>query len=74
VISDRPDTQWWHLDHDDGLRRRQEKIVEQREPYTLETVDHGQVVGYDGNEPIETAVNGITGLEATRSMASVSPA
>jgi hypothetical protein len=51
---------WWHLDHDDGLRRRQEKIVEQREPYTLATVDHGQVVGYDGDEPIETAVNGIT--------------
>jgi hypothetical protein len=24
------------------------------------TVDHGQVVGYDGNEPIETAVNGIS--------------
>lgn len=30
------------------------------EPYTLETVDHGQVVGYDGDDPIKTALNGLT--------------
>lgn len=51
---------WWHVDHDDGLRRREEKLVEQCEPYRLDTIDHGQVIGYDGNRPIETAINGIT--------------
>ena len=51
---------WWSVDHDDGLRRREGKIVEQREPYRLETIDHGQVVGYAGDAPIETAMNGIT--------------
>jgi hypothetical protein len=50
---------WWSVDHDDGLRRREEKIVEQREPYRLETIDHGQVVGYDGETPIKTAKKGI---------------
>ena len=38
----------------------EEKILEQREVFQLETVDHGQIVGYDSEEPIETAVNGIT--------------
>lgn len=51
---------WWHIDHDDGLRHRDEKIVEQCEPYRLDTIDHGQVVRYDGNRPVETAINGIT--------------
>ena len=51
---------WWFLDHDDGLRRRDEKVIEQCEPYDLETIDHGQVVGYDGDQPVNTAVNGIT--------------
>lgn len=50
---------WWHLDHDDGLRRREERLVEQREAYRLETVDHGQVVGYEGDTPIKTAKNGV---------------
>ncbi len=27
--------------------------------YRLETVDHGQVVRYTGNEPIQTARNGL---------------
>ena len=51
---------WWYVEHDDGLRRREEMIVEQCEPYRLKTVDHGQIVGYDGADPIETAINGIT--------------
>ena len=50
---------WWHVNHDDGLRRRGEKIVEQCEPYRLDKIDHGQVVVYDGNRPVETAINGI---------------
>lgn len=50
---------WWYVDHDDGLRRREERLVEQRESYRLETIDHGQIVGYDGETPIKTAKNGV---------------
>lgn len=50
---------WWYVGHDDGLRRREERLVEQRESYRLETIDHGQIVGYDGETPIKTAKNGI---------------
>lgn len=50
---------WWRVDHDDGLRRRVEKIVEQRDAYRLETIDHGQVVSYAGETPIKTAKKGI---------------
>jgi hypothetical protein len=28
--------------------------------YELETVDHGVVVGYDGDRPVETAMSGLT--------------
>ena len=49
---------WWAADRDD-LRLRTEKIVEQREAFTLETVDHGQVVSYQGDCPVETAKNGL---------------
>lgn len=51
---------WWAVDHEGDLRRRDEKIIEQREPYCLKTVDHGQVVRYAGDDPVETAMNGIT--------------
>jgi len=54
---------WWNVEHDDDLRRREERIGEQCEPYRLETLNHGQVVGYDGTDPIETAVNGITRVD-----------
>lgn len=50
---------WWSVDHDDGLRRRAEKVVEQGKVYDLVAVDHGQVVGYAGDSPIETAKNAI---------------
>lgn len=50
---------WWWDCTEDRLRNRTESLVEQRERYRLETVDHGQVVGYDGDQPIKTAKNGI---------------
>lgn len=55
------DIPWW-WDHETPLRRRREQIIEQREPYELETIDHGQVVGYGGHDPIETAKNGVWGI------------
>ena len=56
--SDGPVPWWWAADRDE-LRLRDEKIVEQRESFTLETVDHGQVVAYRGDRPVETAKNGL---------------
>lgn len=50
---------WWSVDRSTGLRRREEKIVEQREAYRLDTIDHGQVVRYCGETPIETAKKGV---------------
>jgi hypothetical protein len=49
---------WW-AENRDELRFREEKILEQREVFRLETVDHGQVVKYLGGRPVETAKNGI---------------
>ena len=49
---------WWAENRDD-LRFREEKILEQREVFQLETVDHGQVVKYIGDRPVETAKNGL---------------
>jgi len=51
---------WWWAENRDDLRLRQEKILEQREVFRLETVDHGQVVKYLGDRPVETAKNGLT--------------
>ena len=50
---------WWWAENRDELRLREEKILEQREVFRLETVDHGQVVKYLGNRPVETAKNGL---------------
>ena len=50
---------WWWAESRDDLGERTEKIVEQREVYRLTTVDHGQVVEYCGDRPVETAKNGI---------------
>jgi len=44
---------------DDGLRRRETRLVDGGETYRVETVDHGQVVGYAGSEPVATARNGV---------------
>jgi len=49
---------WWEGDRD-TLRLRTERLVDQREGYELTTVDHGQVVIYAGDCPIETARNGV---------------
>ncbi|MDL0118813.1 hypothetical protein PNQ29_03520 [Halobacterium salinarum] len=49
---------WWHEDRTD-LREREEQVLEQLEVYALQAVDHGQVVEYTGNRPIQTAKNGI---------------
>lgn len=50
---------WWWAEDRDELRFREEKILEQREVYRLQTVDHGQVVKYLGDRPVETAKNGL---------------
>ncbi|MCQ4334379.1 hypothetical protein KM295_13020 [Natronomonas sp. F2-12] len=42
-----------------GLRRRTERLVDDDEVYELATIDHGQIVGYDGSRPVETAKNGV---------------
>jgi len=44
---------------DDGLRRRDTRLVDGGDAYRVETVDHGQVVGYAGSEPVATARNGV---------------
>ncbi|WP_154325990.1 MULTISPECIES: hypothetical protein [Haloferax] len=56
---DQPIPWWWAEDRDD-LRFREEKILEQREVFRLQTVDHGQVVKYLGDRPVETAKNALT--------------
>ncbi len=43
-----------------GLRRRSEQLIDGGEIYELATVDHGQLVGYDGSDPIGTAKNGVS--------------
>ncbi|MFC7135356.1 MULTISPECIES: hypothetical protein [Salinibaculum] len=53
------DIPWWWNEERHNLRERAEKILEQREVYNLQTVDHGQVVAYDGDRPVETAKRGI---------------
>ena len=50
---------WWWKESRADLRERQEKILEQREVFRLQTVDHGQVVKYIGDRPVETAKNGL---------------
>ena len=53
------DVPWWWKEDRRDLREREEKLLEQREVYKLQTVDHGQVVAYEGDRPIETAKSGI---------------
>jgi hypothetical protein len=49
---------WWDSPHG-RLREREEKLLAGGEVYRLRTVDHGQLVGYAGDSPLETARNGI---------------
>jgi len=44
---------------DDELRRRETRLVDGGDAYRVETVDHGQVVGYAGSDPVTTAQNGV---------------
>nr|WP_235010836.1 hypothetical protein [Halobellus limi] len=53
------DVPWWWKEDRRDLREREEKVLEQRERYKLQTEDHGQVVAYEGDRPVETAKNGI---------------
>lgn len=46
---------------------RTEIVVEDREAFDLRTVDHGQVVHYEGDRPVETARNGMLCVGSTRS-------
>jgi hypothetical protein len=58
TADDQPIPWWWKESRAD-LRERQEKILEQREVFRLQTVDHGQIVRYAGDRPVETAKNGL---------------
>jgi hypothetical protein len=53
------DVPWWWKEDRRDLREREERVLEQREVYKLQTVDHGQVVTYEGDRPVETAKSGI---------------
>ncbi|NHN46485.1 hypothetical protein G9464_02565 [Halostella sp. JP-L12] len=53
------DVPWWWGEDRADLREREEKLLEGREEYILQTVDHGQVVPYEGDRPVETAKSGI---------------
>ena len=53
---------WWSVDEESQLSHRGEQIVEGKDVYGCGTIDHGQVVGYTGDRPVETAKNAITRL------------
>ncbi|WP_254532613.1 hypothetical protein [Natrinema gelatinilyticum] len=53
------DVPWWWKEDRRDLREREEKVLEQQEVYRLQTVDHGQVVAYEGDRPVETAKSSI---------------
>jgi hypothetical protein len=53
------DVPWWLAADRTALRQREEKLSEQDDTYRLQTVDHGQVVAYEGDRPVETAKRGI---------------
>ncbi|MFA9516912.1 hypothetical protein ACERIT_06800 [Halopenitus sp. H-Gu1] len=50
---------WWWTPRPGGLRRREERLVKNDEIYELTTIDHGQVVGFAGPNPVQTAMNGV---------------
>jgi hypothetical protein len=54
------DVPWWWAADRTALRQREEKVLEQGDVYRLQTVDHGQVVAYEGDRPVETAKSGIS--------------
>lgn len=50
---------WWWTPRVGGLRRREERLVEDGNVYELQTIDHGQAVEYSGSSPVETAKSGV---------------
>jgi hypothetical protein len=48
---------WW--ESSGGLRRRTTRLVAGDDMHQVATVDHGQVVEYAGDRPVETAKTGI---------------
>ena len=50
---------WWRVESGE-LRRRETRLADDGESYTVNTVDHGQVVRYVGDDPVATAKNGVT--------------
>ncbi len=45
---------WWSVDDEAQLRHRLEKVIEGGDVSELETVDHGVVVGSDGDRPVRS--------------------
>ncbi len=50
---------WWWRVPSRGLRRRETRLVTGDDVHSVETVDHGQVVEYNGSDPVSTAKNGV---------------
>jgi len=50
---------WWSVSDERQLRHREAKIVEGGDMFRCDTIDHGQVVEYTGDRPIETAKNAL---------------
>lgn len=48
---------WWEFDG--RLRRRVARIVAGDKVHEVATIDHGQIVEYTGDRPVETAKNGV---------------
>jgi hypothetical protein len=44
---------------DDGLRRRETRLVDGGDVHEVVAADHGQLVGYAGSDPVATARNGV---------------
>jgi hypothetical protein len=49
---------WWDVEGD--LRRREEQLIVDNKVHEVSVIDHGQVVRYAGDRPVETAKNGLT--------------
>jgi len=56
--ADGQDVPWW-WETDSQVRRRGTRLVNGGDVYTVETVDHGQVVEFVGTDAVRTAKNGV---------------
>jgi hypothetical protein len=57
--ADDQDVPWWWGETGSELRRRETRLVHDGDMYAVDTIDHGQVVPYTGNNPVQTAFNGV---------------